>query len=196
MYNRARVFPVQEFSDSPDVEMVIGVLVGLCDLISIFKLESKITPRFHTDITGVIWSSPTWINGMCTRSSCCLLPAVKNSVLLSFTISMLEAIQFCHTVLNGSDWVSLIRGENGSEWQVNLVVIGIALAFWEVPFYDLEQVGHTDGVVNSCVYYAHQTREIYQVLSYSVDLKDPEELLNPQNKTVLSKCCSIKNKEL
>ena len=61
--------------------------------ISIFKLESKTTPRFGTDVTGVIWSSPTWMNGMFTRSSCCLLPTIKNSVLLSFTISMLEIIQ-------------------------------------------------------------------------------------------------------
>ena len=33
--------------------------------------------------------------------------------------------------------------------------------------------------VNSCVYYACQTYEIYQVLSYSVDFKAPQELWNP-----------------
>ena len=27
------------------------------------------------------------------------------------------------------------------------------------------------GLVNSCVYYAHQTREIHQVLPFSVDFK-------------------------
>ena len=27
------------------------------------------------------------------------------------------------------------------------------------------------GLVNSCVYYVHQTREIYQALSYSADFK-------------------------
>ena len=31
------------------------------------------------------------------------------------------------------------------------------------------------GPVNSCAYYAHLTREIYQVLSYSVDLKASKE---------------------
>ena len=29
------------------------------------------------------------------------------------------------------------------------------------------------GLVNSCVYFAHQTREIYQVLPYLVDTKAP-----------------------
>ena len=39
------------------------------------------------------------------------------------------------------------------------------------------------GLVNSCVYYAHQTREIYQVLPYSMDFKAPVELWNPPVKT-------------
>ena len=32
------------------------------------------------------------------------------------------------------------------------------------------------GLVNSCVYYAHQTHDIYKVLTYSVDFKAPKEL--------------------
>ena len=32
------------------------------------------------------------------------------------------------------------------------------------------------GLVNSCVYYGRQTREIYQVVSYSVDFKAPGEI--------------------
>ena len=43
------------------------------------------------------------------------------------------------------------------------------------------------GIVNSCVYCARQTREIYQVLPYLVDLKAPGELWNPLSKTVYSK---------
>ena len=43
------------------------------------------------------------------------------------------------------------------------------------------------GFVNSYVYSTHQTREIYQVLHYSVDFKAPHELWNPPSKTVLSK---------
>ena len=31
------------------------------------------------------------------------------------------------------------------------------------------------GHVNSCVYYARQTREIYQLLPYSVDFKSTEQ---------------------
>ena len=42
-------------------------------------------------------------------------------------------------------------------------------------------------LVKSCVYYAHQTCEIYQLLPYLVDLKIPLELWNPLSKTVLSK---------
>ena len=34
------------------------------------------------------------------------------------------------------------------------------------------------GLVNGYVYYAHQTRKIYQLLLYSVDFKAPMELLN------------------
>ena len=50
------------------------------------------------------------------------------------------------------------------------------------------------GLENCCIYYAHQTHEIYQVLPYSVDFKTPGELWNPLSKTVLSKCNFIWNK--
>ena len=49
------------------------------------------------------------------------------------------------------------------------------------------------GLVNSCVYYAHQIREIYQALPYSLDFKAPRELWNPPSKAVLSKCIFISN---
>ena len=49
-------------------------------------------------------------------------------------------------------------------------------------------------VINSSVYYAHQTHESYQVLPYSVDFKAPGELWNPLSKTVFSKCSFIWNK--
>ena len=52
--------------------------------------------------------------------------------------------------------------------------------------------GHA--LVNNCVYYAHQTREIYQVLPYSVDFKAPLELWNLLSKTVLTKYSFIWNK--
>ena len=35
------------------------------------------------------------------------------------------------------------------------------------------------GLVNSYIYYACQTCEMYQVLPYSLDFKAPRELLNP-----------------
>ena len=38
------------------------------------------------------------------------------------------------------------------------------------------------GLVNSCVYAAHQTREIYQVLPYSVNLKAPREPSNQEHR--------------
>ena len=52
------------------------------------------------------------------------------------------------------------------------------------------------GLVNSCVYYAHQTREIYQipVLTSAVDFKAPDELWNPLSTTILSRCDFIWNK--
>ena len=52
------------------------------------------------------------------------------------------------------------------------------------------------GIVNSCVYCAHHTREIYQVLPYSVDFKAPEDLWIQLSKTVLSKCSYTSNKGL
>ena len=39
----------------------------------------------------------------------------------------------------------------------------------------------------SCIYFACQTCEIYQVLPYSLDFKAPVELRSPLSKTVLSK---------
>ena len=44
------------------------------------------------------------------------------------------------------------------------------------------------GHVNSCGYSARIIREIYQVLTYSVDFKAPRELWNLLSETVLSKC--------
>ena len=49
-------------------------------------------------------------------------------------------------------------------------------------------------LVNSCVYYARQTCEIYQILPYSVDFKAPAELWNLLSKIVLSKCSFTWNK--
>ena len=49
------------------------------------------------------------------------------------------------------------------------------------------------GLVNSCVYYARQTCEIFQVLRYAVDFKAPRELWNPLSKTVLSEYSFIWN---
>ena len=106
--------------------------------ISIFKLESKITPRFRTDVTGVIWFSPTWMFTSYNQEFCLAVIHHKH-------VGNHPAPQFCHTIFNGSDRGCLIRGRNGSEWQVNLMVIGIALGFWEVLFYDLEKVGNIDG---------------------------------------------------
>ena len=51
------------------------------------------------------------------------------------------------------------------------------------------------GLVNSIVYYARQTRVIYQVLPYSMDFKAPDELWNPLGKAVPSTWSFISNKE-
>ena len=93
---------------------------------------------FRTDVTCVIRYSPTWMNGMF------MLELLFTSYNQEFCLPVIHhyhdgnhpAPQFCHTIFNGSDWVCSIRGRNGSEWQVNLMVIGIALGFWEVLFYD------------------------------------------------------------
>ena len=50
------------------------------------------------------------------------------------------------------------------------------------------------GLVNSCVYYARETRESYQVLPYSIDLKAAVEIWNQLSKTVFSKCSFVWNK--
>ena len=50
----------------------------------------------------------------------------------------------------------------------------------------LETCGNWLSLIESCIYYAHQTSEIYQVLPYSVDFKALEELWNPLSKTVPS----------
>ena len=43
------------------------------------------------------------------------------------------------------------------------------------------------GLVNNYVYYAHQTRENYQVLPWA-DFNAPQDLCKPLTKTVFSKC--------
>ena len=49
-------------------------------------------------------------------------------------------------------------------------------------------------LLSSCIYYARQIHEIYQVLLSSVDFKAPGELWNPLSKKVLSKWSFIWNK--
>ena len=41
-------------------------------------------------------------------------------------------------------------------------------------------------LINSCIYYAHQTHEIYLVLPYSMDSKAPQKLLNPVRKYLVN----------
>ena len=52
------------------------------------------------------------------------------------------------------------------------------------------------GLVNNCVCYACQIREIYQVLPCSVDFKALEELWNPLSKTVLVNVISFGIKDM
>ena len=47
------------------------------------------------------------------------------------------------------------------------------------------------GIVNICVCYAHQTREIHLVMTYSVDFKTLGESWNPLSKTVFSECSLV-----
>ena len=129
----------QEFSNSPDVvEMRVGVLTDICDL----HIHFQVGVRNHTQVSQ-------WHH----RCGLILTHIDKSFIWYVYAFELLftsynqefrlavirnhRALQFCHTLPNGSDGVSLIRGGNGSEWQVNLVIIGIALGFLEVSFYDL-----------------------------------------------------------
>ena len=129
---------------TPDVVgMIVGVLAGLCDL----HIHFQVGVKNHTQ--DLHWYHRcdlilTHMNKWYVYAFQ-LLPTIKKSVLLSLTISMLEIIQLSSSATVTVTWVSLIFGRNGSEWQVNLVLIGIALAFWEVPSYNLKQVDNTDG---------------------------------------------------
>ena len=51
-------------------------------------------------------------------------------------------------------------------------------------------------LVNSCIYHAHQSCEIYKILPYSVDFKAPGELWNPMSKTALVNVVSFGIKDL
>ena len=50
----------------------------------------------------------------------------------------------------------------------------------------LESIENRFGHVKSFLHYAHQTCEIYQLLTHSMDFKAHRELWNPLSKTVLS----------
>ena len=50
------------------------------------------------------------------------------------------------------------------------------------------------GLINSCVYHAHQTREICKVLPYLMDLKAPGDLWNPPSKQYLINVGDFLNK--
>ena len=52
------------------------------------------------------------------------------------------------------------------------------------------------GLVNNCVYYACQTHEVYQLLPYSVDFKDPVAFLTKEVNPRLAKRPSETNGRL
>ena len=93
---------------------------------------------------------------------------------------------------------------NTSTWvkYLHMVLLFINSQVWIVPFTwtNLGQFVIPEtcdsmlGLVNSCVYYAIQTLEIYQVLPCSVDFKAPGELWNLLSVIVLSKCSFIWNR--
>ena len=136
MYNRARGFLAQEFSDSPDVvEMIVGVLAGFCDL----HIHFQVGVKNHTQVSH--WRHRcdlilTHMNEWYVYAFELLFTSYNQEFCLAVLhhkhVGNHPAPQFCHTIFNGSDWGCLILGRNRSEWQVNLMVIGIALGFWEV----------------------------------------------------------------
>ena len=75
-------FLAQEFYNSlGGLEIVVSISVGFCDLHIHLQVGVKITPKFRTNITDVIWSSSTWMNGMFTRWNSCLLPPIRHVVI-------------------------------------------------------------------------------------------------------------------
>ena len=127
MYNRAHGFLVQEFSDSPDVvEMIVGVLVGFCDL----HIHFQVGVKNHTQVSH--WRHRcdlilTHMNEWYVYAFELLFTSYNQEFCLAVIhhkhVGNHPAPQFCHTIFNGSDWGCLIRGRNGSEWQVDLMVI-------------------------------------------------------------------------
>ena len=68
----------------------------------------------------------------------------------------------------------------------------VPLQYWELRHFAMPETCNNGlGLVNSCVYYAHQTREINQALPHSVDFKASVELWNPLSKIALHKCSFI-----
>ena len=71
----------------------------------------------------------------------------------------------------------------------------LSLQCWKLGQFAMPKTcGNCLSFINNCVYYAHQTHEIYKLLTYSVNFKAPGELWNPLSKTVLHKCSFIWNK--
>ena len=83
-------------------------------------------------------------------------------------------------------WVTFLN------WNSDVTIILIKI--WSLAVLQVVKLANLDGIVKSCIYSTHQTHEIYQVLTYSMDFKALVELWNPWSKTVLSKCTFIWNK--
>ena len=134
MFNCARGFLVQEFSNFPDgVEIKVSVLTGFYDL----HIHFQVGVKNHTQVSH--WRHRCDL--ILTRMNEWYVYAFEllfTSYNQEFCLAVIHhwhdgnhpAPQFCHTIVNGSDWGSLIRGRSGSEWQVNFMVIGISLGFW------------------------------------------------------------------
>ena len=145
MYNRARIFGLSWcFGDDSRLDRLLWFAHPFS------SWSQKSLPGFA--LTGPVWSGPRlheWRVSLRVQVAICLLQE--------------RILSCCHSPLaywkSWSPWALphnfqwqerklFYLWKGWSEWQVNLVVIGIALGFWEVLFHDLEQVVNIDGEQN------------------------------------------------
>ena len=76
-----------------------AALQHLLMCISILNCVSNQEPRFFTTLDGLMISSPMHNESTLTFASCCLIPIMINSVLLSFSFNLSASIHFLMSVM-------------------------------------------------------------------------------------------------
>ena len=110
--------------------MLKDILVNLFTWVECFSSSSKCNPRFLTDVTFCIISSPILMLIVPTLFSCCLVPNIMNHILDSFNFRKFTCIQPLTSAKHNSNLLmQLISGSSELVRGLKLMLFCVSSAY-------------------------------------------------------------------